>query len=90
MYALKYAKGGEVIKIKGYNQNNMGFVEFKECFYSEKNIINDNVRILNKHNWELEENYVRKIFSTSNYDKRKTSEDKKQTSPYTFINYKYY
>lgn len=89
-YGIKYKNNKEVIKMKGYNQKNILFNSLKEQFYEEKNHIKiKKYSYIEKKNFNLSEKIIEKNFNINNYDKRKFVSNKKNTVPYTYIDYLY-
>lgn len=81
-YALKYADGREIVKIKGFNVR-PSFREFKDKFYERGDVITENVE------WNKKDLMIRTIMrekKTNLYslNKRKWSEDLKETFPLEF------
>lgn len=81
-YALKYADGREIVKIKGFNVR-PSFKEFKEKFYERGDIITENVE-WNKKDLMIKTIMREKKTNLYSLNKRKWSEDLKETFPLEF------
>ena len=78
-YALRLKNGKAIIKIKGYNDDNIiNFKEFKELFYSDKNFKSKCLTFL-KRNFRIYIDDIDKEISLTTYDKRKWTKGKKET-----------
>ena len=74
----------EEIKVKGFNLNNFTFKKIEESFYNNQNIQN-NEKFIQKKDFKIFLSHGDKILRLNNYNKRKFSEDKKNTKPLTRI-----
>ena len=81
-YALKYADGREIVKIKGFNVR-PSFREFKDKFYERGDIITENVE-WNKKDLMIKTIMREKKTNLYSLNKRKWSEDLKETFPLEF------
>ena len=88
-YAVIYKNGKEIIKMKGYNQNNIKYSYIEEKFYSDEKIEVDKYSYIKKADLNLKMLEQKKMFDLSKYDKRKFSSDKKQTYPLVYKNFQY-
>lgn len=80
-YAILYPNNEEIVKIKGNNQKGVKFKEMKDKFYNRDSIKIKNFTFIEKKNLILQEKRIEKVFDLNKYDKRKFSEDLKETSP---------
>lgn len=78
-YALNYGNGREVVKIKGFNVR-PSFEEFKEKFYNKEEIVTRNNE-WNKKDMNIKRIIREKRTNLNSLDKRKWSDDLKETSP---------
>jgi len=83
-YALDMVDKEEV-RVKGFNLNNFSFKKIKESFYNNQSIQN-NEKFIQKKDFKIFLSHGDKILKLNNYNKRKFSEDKKNTNPLIKIN----
>jgi hypothetical protein len=90
-YGVLYKKNNkEIIKMKGYNNDQIKFSQLKEKFYAEEIIRVEDFLYLKKSNFYLENILIEKIFDLDNYDKRVFIENKKNTKPLFYENFIYF
>jgi hypothetical protein len=75
----------EEVRVKGFNLNNFSFKKIKESFYNNQSIQN-NEKFIQKKDFKIFLSHGDKILKLNNYNKRKFSEDKKNTNPLIKIN----
>jgi hypothetical protein len=71
----------EIIKIKGVGIKKLSFNDLKNKFYNNENILFENQLMFAHNNFELNQKYITKNISLSNYDKRIFINNKKKTIP---------
>lgn len=76
-------KNHQIVKIKGIkiNKEYKNFYEIKDLFYSDSKIIFNNQIILNKKNFNLRQEIIRKEVWLKDYDKRIFIKNKKESVP---------
>jgi hypothetical protein len=90
-YGILYKKNNkEIIRMKGYNNDQIKFSQLKEKFYAEEIIRIEDFLYLKKSNFYLENIIIEKIFDLDNYDKRVFIENKKNTKPLFYENFIYF
>jgi hypothetical protein len=90
-YGILYKKNNkEIIRMKGYNNDQIKFSQLKEKFYAEEIIRIEDFLYLKKSNFYLENVIIEKIFDLDNYDKRVFIENKRNTKPLFYKNFIYF
>lgn len=84
-YAIK-TNDKEIVKIKGIGVKEINFEELKKKFYNNEFITFHNQLNFYKSNYILKQHYTDKKIDTSSYNKRKFSEDKSDSAPFTINN----
>lgn len=87
-YALLYEDDSELVKIKGFNQQ-ISFSEVKKKFFENDKIYIENYSTLEKSNFILKEQIYKKNIPLSFYSKRRFTDDKKKTIPFTKVENNY-
>ena len=82
-YGLLMPDGREIIKIKGVNLVDIGFDELKRVFYSNTGFLTFNSCSFFKKNLSVCVSSHPIEISLQAYDKRRWSDDKKETSPHS-------
>jgi len=85
-YGLIYYNNKEIVKMKGYNQKNLSYLEAKEKFYNDDMLEINNYQTISKKDFNLKNISSTKKFDFSVYNKRKFIKDKKTTEPFFYIN----
>lgn len=81
-YGVILSNGEELIKIKGYNQKTLEYLELKRKFLNNESIFLKEYTFLERSNFTLKENKIVKTFDLASYDKRKFIDEKHSTIPY--------
>ncbi len=80
-YGLVDYNSVEEIKLKGFYSKNIRYVELKENFYREKELMIENQEIISRSTFRISQKTIKKKLSFSNYRKRIFTKDKKNTIP---------
>ena len=80
-YAILFKNGNSFVKIKGVQRNYITFEEFKDSFYFKKNLVVDNLMQIKNTKFKVEYMNITKNIDLVAYDKRKFSDNLKETTP---------
>ena len=89
-YGIEYCDESYNIKVKGFDSKNLKFTDMYDKFYNESEKIAVDNKYISKTGMKMIMKNNIKDLNLHNYDKRKFTENKKDTHPYVIIDHYLY